>query len=92
MTPHSALAPMSADAAARIAQESTGCSDTTRELIRQLLARDAVGRAKYGTTLDRTDLTREQWLQHMVEELLDAAGYALAVARDDHTADQAPPE
>ncbi len=56
-------------------------SDTTRRLIDLLVERDRVGRAKYGTTLDRTDLTRDQWLQHMVEELLDGAGYALAAKR-----------
>jgi hypothetical protein len=56
-------------------------SDTTAHLIRMLRERDALGRAKYGTTLDRTDLTHEQWLQHMVEEMLDGAGYALAAIR-----------
>lgn len=53
------------------------CSDVTR----QLIERDQRGRAKYGTTLDRTDLTLADWLQHMAEELLDAAGYALAARR-----------
>lgn len=56
-------------------------SETTQRLIDLLIARDQAGRAKYGTTLDRTDLTHEQWLQHMVEELLDGAGYALAAIR-----------
>lgn len=57
-------------------------SATTSELIRLLTERDAKGRAKYGTTLDRTDLTHAEWLQHMAEELLDAAGYALAARRE----------
>ncbi|PZP58307.1 MAG: hypothetical protein DI597_19440 [Pseudoxanthomonas spadix] len=52
-------------------------SQTTMQLIQLLIQRDQAGRAKYGTTLDRTDLTREQWLQHLIEELLDGAGYAL---------------
>lgn len=56
-------------------------SETTRRMIDLLVARDRVGLAKYGTTLDRTDLTRDQWLLHMVEELLDGAGYALAALR-----------
>lgn len=56
-------------------------SATTKRLIDLLIARDQAGRAKYGTTLDRTDLTHEQWLQHMVEELLDGAGYALSAIR-----------
>jgi len=56
-------------------------SDTTAALIDLLRQRDAAGRAKYGATLDRTDLTHAQWLQHMAEELLDGAGYALAALR-----------
>lgn len=57
-------------------------SQTTSQLIALLRRRDAAGRAKYGTTLDRTDLTPEQWLQHMAEEMLDGAGYALAAMRE----------
>ena len=56
-------------------------SATTQKLIDLLIQRDQMGRAKYGTTLDRTDLTLDQWLQHQVEELLDGAGYALAAMR-----------
>lgn len=59
----------------------TEVSNTTAALIAMLQQRDAAGRAKYGATLDRTDLTLEQWLQHQVEELLDGAGYALAAMR-----------
>ena len=56
-------------------------SETTARLIDLLVARDQAGRAKYGTTLDRTDLSLDDWLQHMTEELLDAAGYAQAALR-----------
>jgi hypothetical protein len=52
-------------------------SQITEQLIQQLRERDAKGLAKYGTTLDRTDLSPQQWLQHLIEELLDGAGYAL---------------
>lgn len=58
-------------------------SNTTQALIELLTARDAAGLKKYGTTLDRGDLTHAEWLQHMAEELLDAAGYALAAKRKD---------
>ena len=54
----------------------------TSEVTRQLIERDQSGRAKYGTTLDRTDLSPAEWLQHMAEELLDGAGYALACRRE----------
>lgn len=56
-------------------------SQTTQALIDMLVQRDQLGRAKYGVTLDREDLTHEQWLQHMAEEMLDGAGYALAAIR-----------
>ena len=56
-------------------------SNTTAALIDMLRQRDAAGRAKYGTTLDRTDLSQAEWLQHMAEEMLDGAGYALAAIR-----------
>lgn len=62
-------------------QKVESCSDVTVALIAQLVQRDQMGRAKYSTTLDRTDLTLDQWLQHQVEELLDGAGYALAAMR-----------
>lgn len=58
-----------------------GASATTQQLVTQLLDRDAHGRKKYGTTLDRTDLSLSDWLQHMAEELMDGAGYALAAKR-----------
>lgn len=54
----------------------------TQKLIDQLLERDAHGKAKYGATLDRNDLTLADWLQHMAEELMDGAGYALAAKRE----------
>lgn len=40
-----------------------------------LLSRSQTGQAKYGTDLTRGDLTPEQWVQHAIEELLDAANY-----------------
>jgi hypothetical protein len=33
------------------------------------------GFRKYGTTTERTDLSLLDWLQHLQEELLDAAVY-----------------
>lgn len=40
-----------------------------------LLRRSEIGIAKYGTTLDRTDLNLRDWLQHAYEETLDQANY-----------------
>lgn len=57
-------------------------SDVTMGLIRELRERDARGLAKYGTTLDRADLSFDQWMQHLLEEVLDAAGYIQAARRE----------
>lgn len=40
-----------------------------------LFEREKRGLNKYGTTVDRKDLTEEQWLQHAYEEALDLAVY-----------------
>lgn len=34
------------------------------------------GRLTYGVTLERTDLSKEDWFRHLKEELLDACNYA----------------
>ena len=41
----------------------------------KLLARSQVGLAKYGVGLDRTDLSRLEWLNHAQQEALDLANY-----------------
>lgn len=51
-------------------------SDTLSKVIAMMRSREQVGRAKYGVTLDRTDLDLRAWLTHMFEELLDGANYA----------------
>jgi len=60
---------------------ATGC-ETTEGLVALLRERDRHGRAKYGTTLDRGDLSFDAWMQHLLEELLDAAGYVQAARRE----------
>jgi hypothetical protein len=34
------------------------------------------GYCKYGVTTERQDLTQSQWIEHLIEELMDAAVYA----------------
>lgn len=41
----------------------------------EVIERSRKGFAKYGVNAARTDLTELQWLQHLQEELLDAAVY-----------------
>lgn len=37
--------------------------------------RSDVGQTKYGVTLERTDLTFLEWMEHLQEELMDATLY-----------------
>lgn len=46
--------------------------DAVRNDLKQ---RSEVGIKKYGVTLDRTDLSTKEWLQHLYEETLDSALY-----------------
>mgnify|MGYP003656304423 CR=1 FL=1 len=47
----------------------------------ELLQRSNVGIKKYGVTLDRTDLTPKQWLQHAREEAMDHLLYLTKLQR-----------
>lgn len=50
--------------------------DPVVEAVRaDLLRRSRVGIAKYGVTLDRTDLSLRDWVNHIYEEVLDQANY-----------------
>ena len=44
-------------------------------IIDELIDRSRVGILKYRTDLDRKDLSLSQWLQHAIEEHLDAVLY-----------------
>jgi hypothetical protein len=44
-------------------------------IIDDLLEREEKGKKEYGTTMDRTDLSEEDWLQHAYEEALDLSIY-----------------
>lgn len=55
-------------------------------LIAKLRTRSTVGVRKYGTTLAANNLPLKAWLEHHLEELLDAAGYVQrAIAAIDET-------
>ena len=63
--------------------ETTANEDTVvAAVIRSFQERSALGQLKYGTTLDRTDLTPQQWAQHMQEELMDAILYLERLKRE----------
>ena len=44
-------------------------------VIDKLKSRAERGHLKYGVTMDRTDLSMMEWLQHAQDELLDGAVY-----------------
>jgi hypothetical protein len=50
-------------------------SQVIQEVINDINARELKGLETYGTTMDRNDLTQEQWLNHAYEEALDFAIY-----------------
>ena len=41
----------------------------------KILSRAKIGKAKYGTTMERTDLSRLEWLIHTQEEVMDTLVY-----------------
>ena len=49
------------------------------EVCEKIQARSDVGKAKYGTNMERTDLSNLEWLNHLQEELMDGAVYAQKV-------------
>ena len=44
-------------------------------VIAKFAQRSEFGRKKYGTTLDRTDLSTLDWIQHAQDELMDGILY-----------------
>ena len=46
-----------------------------KSVINKFKQRSEVGIKKYGTTMDRDDLTRDEWITHISEELMDALIY-----------------
>lgn len=60
--------------------QATHSPDANVERVRdQLLQRSVVGLKKYGVTTAEGNLQTDQWLQHLQEELLDAAVYVEAL-------------
>lgn len=45
------------------------------ELSNELRKRAEFGKAKYGVTMEREDLTTKQWIQHALEEGMDFSVY-----------------
>lgn len=50
----------------------------------KLKARAAIGLSKYGVTMERTDLSRLDWLIHAQEEAMDLAVYLERLIKDEN--------
>jgi len=50
-------------------------SSIEEKVIAEIRERAEKGEAKYGTTMDRDDLSLKEWLQHLKEELMDGVIY-----------------
>lgn len=46
-----------------------------RSIVNKFLERSSFGKKKYGTDLDRKDLTTLEWINHAQEELMDGILY-----------------
>lgn len=51
-------------------------------IIEKFKTRSELGLKKYGTTLDRNDLTQEEWLDHAIEESMDFILYLYKIKKD----------
>ncbi len=56
-------------------EQLKGLDSIVMTVIGKFAARARVGKEKYGTTLDRTDLGMLDWVEHTQEELMDAILY-----------------
>lgn len=52
-----------------------GVDSIVKSVVQKFLDRAAFGKKKYGTDLDRTDLSVLDWIQHAQEEHMDAILY-----------------
>lgn len=50
-------------------------SKIEKRVIDRINKRAEIGKEKYGVTMERTDLSTYDWLNHLQEELLDAIIY-----------------
>ena len=45
------------------------------KVIERFRQRSEIGQKKYGTTMDRTDLSTKEWIDHAIEESMDLILY-----------------
>ena len=57
-------------------------SSIEEKVIAEIRQRAEKGEAKYGTTMDRNDLSLKEWLQHLKEELMDGVIYTQKIINE----------
>lgn len=77
---HEICTPITAEEANSLVSQLEGLKGTTKDKIvelnvEELRKRSQTGLAKYGIFLEDAGLTKSELLQHLLEELLDAANY-----------------
>ena len=50
-------------------------SQVLAKVFSEFIEREEIGKKKYGTTMDRKDLSLDEWIEHMKQELMDAILY-----------------
>jgi len=50
-------------------------SQVLAKVFSEFIEREEAGLKKYGTTMDRNDLSLDEWIEHMKQELMDAILY-----------------
>ena len=58
-------------------------SKIEESVCKKILDRAKVGKEKYGTTMEREDLTFQEWITHLQEELMDAIVYIEKLKKND---------
>lgn len=56
-------------------KEEIKLDSVVSSVIQQFISRSTFGKQKYGTDMDRTDLSILEWIQHAQEEHMDAILY-----------------
>ena len=53
----------------------SNCDSIVQTVVEKFVSRAEFGRKKYGKTMDRDDLTTDEWICHAVEEAMDMILY-----------------
>jgi len=53
----------------------TNCDSCVKSVVEKFIVRSEMGKKKYGTDLDRDDLSVLDWIHHAQEEHMDAILY-----------------